>query len=520
MWLSIPKDVFLVMLSRVLLFLPLCAEARFYIGRYKSVPVEKPREDTGRSMPYIIYADDDGNIVENTNRNRYIERPPLPYGYHNQYYNNKHRLDIGPPTLLGPSSTYGNNLEKGYDIVSHKDIDYVVPPFTPGGRVNVAFQFWIPVSIGGFFVTSRDIEKAMRSENPTSYIASLFLKHLTTNTTASALLGDLTSPILERSIQTVLDWAVPYLEHFAGDHPSDLDPVLKEPESRTLSRQKRHAEGDGDGWVTIGRGTHNSDRGNSGVELNHHGLNDFASAHVPVKRVLWSEGDIISGNSISVYDSDRLTDLDLDADDANTRPRPFSSRPSLSRPTSSVRPFSSGPVSSPTRPTVAYRPSISSLPSPSDVRPPFHLSSFDDLPSGTTSDNKALDVSMRLSRLDYFFSNLHLEHEECRRRVLCEVAREPETFSPLSEVINGETKIPGDMRELSRELLNTAEGARLLSYIEAVKLGEDKSRQCDVHRYRCRTRASDIINTDVLPIWREVVRWLTVKVLTQDANSI
>lgn len=34
---------------------------------------------------------------------------------------------------------------------------------------------------------------------------------------------------------------------------------------------------------------------------------------------------------------------------------------------------------------------------------------------------------------------------------------------------------------MSRELLNTAEGARLLSYVEAVKVGEDRSVEKEVH---------------------------------------
>lgn len=51
-----------------------------------------------------------------------------------------------------------------------------------------------------------------------------------------------------------------------------------------------------------------------------------------------------------------------------------------------------------------------------------------------------LDVRSRLSRLDYLFTNLHLEHEDCRRRILCEVSREPETFAPLSDMVHGETR--------------------------------------------------------------------------------
>ncbi|KAK8743816.1 hypothetical protein OTU49_001279, partial [Cherax quadricarinatus] len=99
-----------------------------------------------------------------------------------------------------------------------------------------------------------------------------------------------------------------------------------------------------------------------------------------------------------------------------------------------------------------------------------------------------------------------------------EVSRDPDTFAPLSDMINGETRLPGNLHELSRTLLNTAEGARLLSYVEAVKTGEDRTQECDVYRYRCRMQAREVINTDILPIWREVVRWLTVKVLAQDTS--
>lgn len=36
-------------------------------------------------------------------------------------------------------------------------------------------------------------------------------------------------------------------------------------------------------------------------------------------------------------------------------------------------------------------------------------------------------------------------------------------------------RLPGNPLDVSRELLNSAEGARLLSYVEAVKVGEDRS---------------------------------------------
>ena len=38
----------------------------------------------------------------------------------------------------------------------------------------------------------------------------------------------------------------------------------------------------------------------------------------------------------------------------------------------------------------------------------------------------------------------------------------------------GAHRLPGNPLDVSRELLTTAEGSRLLSYVEAVKVGEDR----------------------------------------------
>ena len=39
---------------------------------------------------------------------------------------------------------------------------------------------------------------------------------------------------------------------------------------------------------------------------------------------------------------------------------------------------------------------------------------------------------MRLQKLEYYFSALRIDDEECRQRLLCEVARDPPKFSPMS----------------------------------------------------------------------------------------
>ena len=130
----------------------------------------------------------------------------------------------------------------------------------------------------------------------------------------------------------------------------------------------------------------------------------------------------------------------------SSRPRPASSSSWSSVPShSTLHPPSIYPSQAPNSQSTNYRPSSSSSsPSssskPVELKPLFPLSSFDDLPSFATLNSKTLDVRSRLSRLDYLFTNLHLEHEDCRRRVLCEVSRERDIFAPLSSMVHDETR--------------------------------------------------------------------------------
>ncbi|XP_037777351.1 uncharacterized protein LOC119574263 [Penaeus monodon] len=416
---------------------PVCA--KFYIGRYKTVPVpagSSRNENSaaeGRKMPYIVYQESAALHAADLEHNRRrIERPPMaPYTI-------RRTGDIGPGTLFGTVGNYGNP-ESGYTVVNKNEVNYVVPPFTPGGRVNVAFQFWIPISIGGFFVTGRDLEEALRSNNPTAYISSLFLKHLSENSTIGELLGDVGSPVVEQGVQKFLDWVMPYLGYFTGSDVNEVNTY-----SLPKSRSKRDAADD-DGWTTIGGPVSGGEQVRPTATL-------ITSSSRPTNndRLLWGNDHVLSHNNIHDSATKRPgLDLIKPIDVPEERPRPsFSSRPTFfSRPSSSSYPSSSYPSSSsssyPSSSSHSSSSSSSSSSYPSsssqDITPPFHLTSFDEVPSGAT-DVKRLDVSMRLSRLDYFFNNLHLDREDCRRRVLCEVSRDPETFAPLSDLIGSETR--------------------------------------------------------------------------------
>ncbi|GLH08724.1 Protein of unknown function [Gryllus bimaculatus] len=67
---------------------------------------------------------------------------------------------------------------------------------------------------------------------------------------------------------------------------------------------------------------------------------------------------------------------------------------------------------------------------------PLHVAPDAALLAGAwLDDDDALHVRHRLQKLDFYFQLLRILSEDCRQRVLCEVAREPERFSPLAAVL-------------------------------------------------------------------------------------
>ncbi|XP_046382329.1 uncharacterized protein LOC124153277 [Ischnura elegans] len=121
----------------------------------------------------------------------------------------------------------------------------------------------------------------------------------------------------------------------------------------------------------------------------------------------------------------------------------------------------------------------------------------------------------RLQKLDAYFGRLGVLSEDCRQRLLCEVARSPDRFFPLSFVLEEEAGFTGNYQYLTSQLINSTEGARLLSYMEANFRGQDRARTCDVFRIRCLSSTEDMINFQSLVVWREMIRWLTIHILTR-----
>ncbi|KAK8743815.1 hypothetical protein OTU49_001279 [Cherax quadricarinatus] len=193
-------------------------------------------------------------------------------------------------------NNYGNDKHNVYTHVQKNNVKYVVPPFTPGGKVRVEFQFWIPITVSGFFINGRDLEAAMKSPNPTAYITALFFKHLATNSSISDILSNLESPV-KIGVQNFLDRALPYLSHITSRDSVGAF-TFKDEENVGNSRHKRSPE-DADGWVTIG-GEQSEAVTPRAPLLNHIPSSLAPAGQGPNNRVLWNGGDHhLSHNDIS-----------------------------------------------------------------------------------------------------------------------------------------------------------------------------------------------------------------------------
>lgn len=135
--------------------------------------------------------------------------------------------------------------------------------------------------------------------------------------------------------------------------------------------------------------------------------------------------------------------------------------------------------------------------------------------TGDETDAELMQVRQRLQKLEFYFEFLRVMSEDCRQRMLCEVMREPGRFYPLSSVLEDATSFAGSYQYLTSDLVNSTEGARLLSYLEAAFRGQDRTSTCAVFQYRCPSRTEEMIKYDALCLWREMVRWLTIHVIAK-----
>ncbi|XP_021929875.1 uncharacterized protein LOC110834736 isoform X2 [Zootermopsis nevadensis] len=105
---------------------------------------------------------------------------------------------------------------------------------------------------------------------------------------------------------------------------------------------------------------------------------------------------------------------------------------------------------------------------------------------------------IRLARLDFYFNQLEIDSEICRRKFLCELAENPEDFSPLSDIFFKQLELwfPED------------EGGRYSQYVIAAQHGvmsaenDTQTGSCEHHFSSCRSEARKIFDMDAINFWK------------------
>ncbi|XP_018022110.1 uncharacterized protein LOC108678253, partial [Hyalella azteca] len=198
----------------------------------------------------------------------------------------------------------------------------------------------------------------------------------------------------------------------------------------------------------------------------------FFSVLQPFRPGMFSGGNILPRRK-------RSTETDKISDDAESREEPYKKfkysyvkNPRLKHKNRLVAPLFSSKTSAPKRPTPKKilgfikqipddiegpsdyqqkdHPASPSLQIFSNFRSPISAENFIPLKTFELQLNKPTEkdagltreeVQRKLSKLDYYFSSLKVEEEECRQRLLCEVAQDPVHFAPLAEMFTLETRL-------------------------------------------------------------------------------
>ncbi|XP_064119998.1 uncharacterized protein LOC135224680 [Macrobrachium nipponense] len=112
-----------------------------------------------------------------------------------------------------------------------------------------------------------------------------------------------------------------------------------------------------------------------------------------------------------------------------------------------------------------------------------------------------------LSRIDAYFHYLRVHDDECRMRAICQLAQNPQKYSPLSYLVLSALK---KSESLKRPTLYNAVVFRFLRYYWAAERGVSNYR-CD-HAYRqCPAGLEDIVDMRVLTFWQNLASLVSIK---------
>lgn len=144
------------------------------------------------------------------------------------------------------------------------------------------------------------------------------------------------------------------------------------------------------------------------------------------------------------------------------------------------------------------------------------MSSHTSPPIGVTDDSPSLMA--RMDRIEEIFNALHISSPGCKSRLICHLAKDPSTFTPLSHLLLDNLDLEG--LEQEGNLGRAGEGLReeFLELLQAREAGGH--RRCYQYSDKCSYKGEDMISATGLRAWRIMYRVLTMKALARKDGRV
>jgi len=122
---------------------------------------------------------------------------------------------------------------------------------------------------------------------------------------------------------------------------------------------------------------------------------------------------------------------------------------------------------------------------------------------------KDLNFGPLLSRMDAYFTYLRVQDDGCRKRAICQLARDPETFAPLSQLV---LSVLRKSEGFSRPATYEPSVFRFKSYYWAAERGADSNAgDCGLLYDKCPADLRDILNMRVIGFWQKLASLVNIK---------
>uniref|UniRef100_T1IIY5 Uncharacterized protein n=1 Tax=Strigamia maritima TaxID=126957 RepID=T1IIY5_STRMM len=122
---------------------------------------------------------------------------------------------------------------------------------------------------------------------------------------------------------------------------------------------------------------------------------------------------------------------------------------------------------------------------------------------GPLEDDEQYDLDPwhgpRLRKLDFYFEQLNIDDEACRERLMCEIAAEPDTYYPLSQLLL--TKFEDDIQTPLQ---------RMRGYETAVLSGGNETNTCAVLYSSCPETPSQLLNLPMIRLWQTIDQFFQI----------